>query len=64
MTSCLTIVLVAGWIIHLYYLSVLRASIIEVYLTRIHMMLQLVKQISAAEAVAKYLTNEHNNNWK
>ena len=42
----------AGWIIHLYNLSVLRARIIEVYLTRIHIMLQLAKQITAAGVVS------------
>ena len=42
----------AGWIIQLNNLSVLRACITEVYLTHIHIMLQLIKQITAAGAVS------------
>ena len=42
----------AGWIIRMYNLSVLRVRIIEVYLTRICIMLQLVKQITAAKVVS------------
>ena len=56
-TSCLIIVLIAGWIIQLYNLSVLRVHIIEVNLTCVHIMLQLVKQITAAGAVSISQTN-------
>ena len=44
----LIIVLVVGWIIQLYNLPVLRTHIIEVYLTCVHMMLQLVNQITVS----------------
>ena len=49
----------AGWIIRQYNLSVLRTHIIEVYLTRVHiiMALQLAKQITAAGAVSISQTN-------
>ena len=53
----------AGWIVQLYNLSVLRAHIIEVYIyptrMRIHTMFQLVKvkQITAAGAVSISQTN-------
>ena len=50
--SCLTMVLVAGWIIQLYNLSVLRGRITEVYLTHVHIMLQLAKQVTAARALS------------
>ena len=47
----------AGWIIQLCNISVLRACIIEAYLKRVHIMLQLVKQITAARVVSISLTN-------
>ena len=47
-TGCLTIVLVAGWIIWMDNLSVLRACIIEMYLMSIHIMITAAKQITAA----------------
>ena len=50
----------AGRIIQLYNLSVLRACIIGIYLKLIHVILQLAN----SSWRSKYLTNEHNNNWK
>ena len=47
----------AGWIIQLCNISVLRMCIIEVYLKHVHIMLQAVKQITAAGAVNISQTN-------
>ena len=62
--SCLTIVLVAGGIIQLYNLSVLRVRIIEVLLPDMHSYNVSAGQTNYSSWSSKYLTNKHNNIWK